>query len=1576
MKKKLLSWLLVFAMVLGMIPASALETLAAEIPVDAPFTAVSTDAGDAVKIEDMGTVEYSYYGESPYYHVTIPAGATEVYVTHPFSENPFADASYGSAYGYYANTEDWTGGYMTYSFVEAEDGYTITFPLSHSAYDLMSGETVELNFVADEAGYVSHVQAVERSDDFAPIAFFSFEYEEETTEPEVPDTPVLPEEPARTFAAILAGESQIAEEKIAYQGIFKLGDAPEGDEDGYVYIHEVPYYIVEVPLGTENVDIVYNADTKIMNSGSDAYGYRTSIDEGVDAVSSATVKGTTFKNGYSINEDGTQTVTTSAKNNTVNYDGIRWATTAEEPDSPFDAVTLFSFDYPEHEHIYNSVVKDATCEKGGYTTHTCSQCFISYVDSETDALGHDYKAEVTPPTCTADGYTTYTCENCFDSYQADPAPKTGHTQDQTIAPVIKDASCDEDGSTTYTCATCKQTYSEPIPATGHTLKDTIVPATCKDQGYTLHECENCDYELKDTYTELADHSYGNGECSVCGAPEAIDGVYQIATEAQLRWFEDFVEAGNTTANAKLVSDITITNTEAWNGIGTSSKRYAGTFDGDNKTVTIEKGTNGLFAYVKGKDANNFAFISNVTVDGNITSTSNYVGGIAGYAFNVQITNCVNKANVSGAQAVAGIVGYAGNTSDTTRNKNSLTILQCSNHGEISGTSSSAYDGIAGILGGSCGGATIQECYNAGNISAVSARIGGITGFINGYNQASTISDCYNVGNISTSGNAGGLVGYGQVSTTVTNCYNLGTAKYGLFGFTYNNTFKVSNCYFLSSVSEGAAPKLQANFTDVAGKTAVEMSSEEFAVLLGEAYQTSCPAPVFATQTPAEHQLTEGVCTVCGFGSNVKEEYSVNLVNGTGYTIEGAETVAQGENYNFTVNIADGYMEGSDFKVSALGDEVSKNDDGSYTVTNVTGNLTITVEGVVKAEFSITLPKDGNGYSVTPAEGYTTTVHKGAEFKFKVEIKENFQAGSSFTVKANDTVLKETDGIYTIETVTSAQVITVFGVEMVPYEDTVSVKLTISEGTDRFYTSEITDEIMLYQEMEVPYFDLELYGLEKFYYNPYCYLDKDGNPVRQSAGNKETAYGVVTAMHAFIYVTEVYYLGYEPEEACQGISYNTEIEITNEYGETEIVNQFENAVSWTSDAGSSFMNLWDFGTNLNYYVNYTYPLGRPTWGSTSDQIVLKDGDIITAHLIVADKGSASGSNFPFFVVDDTNDVYDITEQDYKSTVTILDTVDTVTVKQGEKVDVTLYLANPGEGYTTAYTKQAGKVLYQIEEENLTSVVVVEKPEESEETGWNKTAYVTDENGKVTIDTSDLEAGIYYFGAEGGMTAGGQDLGDGFISKGGETGVAVLRLVVEAKSDTKADVTYVFSDVAKCWYTEYVQYVYDKGLMTGIKGTTRFEPNTNITKAQVAQILYNMENQPTVDDMKIFTELKDVYADEWYASAVAWAYNNGIITGDTSAMKFYPNADITREQLALMMFRYADYKGYDITAASVDADLLNVDKVNDWAAEAMSWAVGTGMISGVEDHGMKDLAPQGGATRAQMAAILQRFCENVK
>ena len=197
-----------------------------------------------------------------------------------------------------------------------------------------------------------------------------------------------------------------------------------------------------------------------------------------------------------------------------------------------------------------------------------------------------------------------------------------------------------------------------------------------------------------------------------------------------------------------------------------------------------------------------------------------------------------------------------------------------------------------------------------------------------------------------------------------------------------------------------------------------------------------------------------------------------------------------------------------------------------------------------------------------------------------------------------------------------------------------------------------------------------------------------------------------------------------------------------------------------------------------------------------------------------------------------------------------------------------------------------------------------------------------------------------------------------------------------SKQKVPVTDIFSDVYNDWYTPYVQYVYDHDLMTGIKGTDRFEPNANITKAQVAQVLYNMDGKPVVLEKPVFTQLKDVYAAEWYADAVAWAYNTGVVTGDLNTKKFSPNANVTREQLALMMYRYAKYKGYDVSATSDFAGLVNAHKVADWSVEGVRWAVGAGLISGVEKNGVKDLAPQGNASRAQVAAILQRFCENVK
>ena len=237
-------------------------------------------------------------------------------------------------------------------------------------------------------------------------------------------------------------------------------------------------------------------------------------------------------------------------------------------------------------------------------------------------------------------------------------------------------------------------------------------------------------------------------------------------------------------------------------------------------------------------------------------------------------------------------------------------------------------------------------------------------------------------------------------------------------------------------------------------------------------------------------------------------------------------------------------------------------------------------------------------------------------------------------------------------------------------------------------------------------------------------------------------------------------------------------------------------------------------------------------------------------------------------------------------------------------------------------------------------------------------------------------VYLPGSGNGVVWSNEVLGDvTMLPKGAAQSFLLQRKAPGTDGPATDDtlVSNVFTDVYDEWYNGYVQYVYDNGLMTGIKETTEFRPNANITKAQVAQVLYNMEKNPTVENLTVFDDLSDVYEGEWYAKAVAWAYNTGIVTGDLNTKKFNPNADVTREQLALMMFRYAKFKSYNVETTSDFAGLENADKVSDWSMDGVKWAVGSGLISGIEKDGAKDLAPQGNATRAQMAAILQRFCE---
>ena len=135
-----------------------------------------------------------------------------------------------------------------------------------------------------------------------------------------------------------------------------------------------------------------------------------------------------------------------------------------------------------------------------------------------------------------------------------------------------------------------------------------------------------------------------------------------------------------------------------------------------------------------------------------------------------------------------------------------------------------------------------------------------------------------------------------------------------------------------------------------------------------------------------------------------------------------------------------------------------------------------------------------------------------------------------------------------------------------------------------------------------------------------------------------------------------------------------------------------------------------------------------------------------------------------------------------------------------------------------------------------------------------------------------------------------------------------------------------------------------------------------------ILYRLEGTPAVTGTTAFT---DVAAGQYYADAVAWAAQNGIVSG-TSATTFSPDGVITREQMAAILYRYAQYKGYDVTAKADLSMFTDAAQVSTYATDAMAWANASGLISGTS---ATTLSPAGSATRAQVATILMRFCENI-
>ena len=204
---------------------------------------------------------------------------------------------------------------------------------------------------------------------------------------------------------------------------------------------------------------------------------------------------------------------------------------------------------------------------------------------------------------------------------------------------------------------------------------------------------------------------------------------------------------------------------------------------------------------------------------------------------------------------------------------------------------------------------------------------------------------------------------------------------------------------------------------------------------------------------------------------------------------------------------------------------------------------------------------------------------------------------------------------------------------------------------------------------------------------------------------------------------------------------------------------------------------------------------------------------------------------------------------------------------------------------------------------------------------------------------------------------------FPMPNGQVTVTATFVQVEEPAPTEP-----FIDVAEGdWFYDAVVYAYQNELMDGVGGN-RFAPNSETTRAQLVTILYRLEGQPAVSGDLPFT---DVEAGIWYTDAILWAAQNNIVNG-VSDTEFAPGDDLTRQQLVTILYRYAEAKGYDVSASADLSGYPDAGQVQTYAQPAMAWAVAENIIQGMEDGTLK---PAGNASRAQIATILMRFCEDV-
>ena len=1071
---------------------------------------------------------------------------------------------------------------------------------------------------------------------------------------------------------------------------------------------------------------------------------------------------------------------------------------------------------------------------------------------------------------------------------------------------------------------------------------------------------------------------------------------------------------------------------SWTPIGNSEENaYTGTFDGNGKTISglyINSSSadyQGLFGYLS-TDGENTGTVKDLTVSGTV-SGGMYVGGVVGQNGG-RITDCAFSGNVtSSGGRVGGVVGW--NDSGTVKNcyntgavnssGNSVggvvgwndrgTVTNCYNTGEVSGNSY-----VGGVVGWN--GGTVENCYNTGSVSGPYSGHSNQVGGVVGRNDEGHVTNCYNTGEVSgsdsgTSNYVGGVVGLNSSSSggsgTVTGCYFLqenGVPANGIGGgYTDRqtaepvndlselcNAFNDTNTWTIHPVlgrpvlnenwegGDGSpespyeistATQLKNFATAVNGKDgnpdahAKLMNNIDLSSVRGESNSWtpigSDSRPYTGTFDGAGHTISglyigsaaddQGLFGYVGTGGTVQNLSVSGSVSGNNY-VGGVVGQNRGtfENCDFTGTVTGGWYVGGIVGYNGTGATVSN----CYNTgqVNDSGNSVGGVVGYNDSSASVANCYYQTGKGATVGVGGTTgdnssqteiksleDFHSG-EVAWRLQNGQTAGEGGVVPLVWGQSKLGETTSLPTLNPTDEQKV----------YQVTFDYGDSFTETDDRYdyHYANANDNVTLPTNTDqIPEYEGHtLTGWQ----------NEDGQAVTEPI--TVTADTTFTAQWTKDTVNYTVTVSADPEAGGT-------VSGSGEYSEGTQV-----TVTATPATGYHFVNWTENGTEVSTEATFTFnatvdrnliaifakneepeptpdptptPDPEPSGPSTDDSTGWDDildelentenGDEITIDM--GDETKVPAEIFESLAGKDVDVTFDLGDVQWSvngadiptdTDFTDLDLgaslgtsgipVNVINTITGEVGTVQITLAHDGEfGFTMTLTAPLGK-------ENAGYWANLYHYDEDAEALNFEAAAKIDEDGSVTIPFSHASQ---------------------------------YAIVIDTHSHATVDIA------RDAWYKDAIQYAYDNGLMTGVSDT-EFAPEATTTRAMIVSILARLEGVTTAEAAG-FADVND----EWYVTAVNWAASVGVVNGYEDNT-FRPNTPITREQLAAILMNYAAYKGEDV---SNRADLANyTDQPSTWAQEAMQWAVAEGLITGVTAD---TLQPQGAATRAQVAAILQRF-----